>query len=180
MKSAELKAFHSSVSNEWFTPGHIIEAARKAMGGIDLDPATSWDGNRLEVKARNFFDVEMDGLTRDWYGRVWLNPPYGRSGGISNAALWSRKLILQLDQGKVSCACLLVKGAPSERWFGPLFRPDFTICFPYGRLSFMTEEGVAIKGNAHGSAIIGMGVNRKRFIDAFKKIGAIVVPVNVE
>jgi hypothetical protein len=60
---------------EWYTPAEYIAAARRALGDIDLDPATSAIAQRT-VKARHYFTRDEDGLVRPWRGRVWLNPPY--------------------------------------------------------------------------------------------------------
>jgi hypothetical protein len=47
------------------------------MGGIDLDPASCATANET-VRARTFYSRKDDGLKRPWFGRVWLNPPYGK------------------------------------------------------------------------------------------------------
>ena len=64
--------------NEFYTPSHIIEIARACMGGIDLDPASCAIANET-VKASRFYDIRQNGLKRPWFGRIWLNPPFGRS-----------------------------------------------------------------------------------------------------
>ena len=51
----------SSKTNEWYTPAKYIEAARKVMGGIDLDPATCELANKT-VKATKYHTKENNGL----------------------------------------------------------------------------------------------------------------------
>ena len=47
------------------------------MGGIDLDPASCAEANKI-VQAKQFYSQRDDGLKQPWFGRIWLNPPYGR------------------------------------------------------------------------------------------------------
>lgn len=63
--------------DEWYTPPTVIEAARTAMGGIDLDPASCSDANKV-VRARTWWAASDLPLERKWAGNVWLNPPYGQ------------------------------------------------------------------------------------------------------
>jgi DNA N-6-adenine-methyltransferase (Dam) len=64
-------------NNEWFTPPQYIEAARRMLGEIDLDPASHSIAQQA-VKAARFYTLQDDGLAREWHGRIWLNPPYAQ------------------------------------------------------------------------------------------------------
>ena len=68
-------------NDEWLTPPSIL--AR--LGELDLDPCSPiirpWD------TAKKHFNVRDNGLEQDWFGRVWLNPPFG-----SEAVRWLKKL----------------------------------------------------------------------------------------
>jgi hypothetical protein len=57
--------------DEWLTPPEIV----KALGEFDLDPCAPI--RRPWPTAKNHFTTETDGLKQKWFGRVWLNPPYG-------------------------------------------------------------------------------------------------------
>jgi hypothetical protein len=76
MSQTAFAARHSCDSPEWYTPHAFIEAARRVMGGIDLDPASHEEANR-NVEATTFFTKDDDGLNRSWYGRVFVNPKEG-------------------------------------------------------------------------------------------------------
>ena len=64
----------NNVSVDWYTPPWIFER----MGiEFDLDPCQPI--NSIEwIPAKNRYTIEDDGLECEWFGRVWLNPPYGK------------------------------------------------------------------------------------------------------
>ena len=56
----------------WLTPPYLL----RSLGDFDLDPCAAT--NRPWDTAKNHYTKEDDGLSLEWFGRVWLNPPYGR------------------------------------------------------------------------------------------------------
>ena len=58
-------------TDTWLTPPHII----KAVGEFDLDPATPID--MPWRTATIMYNVNDDGYSKEWCGRVFMNPPYG-------------------------------------------------------------------------------------------------------
>lgn len=61
-----------NTTDEWYTPKEIINS----LGSFDLDPCAPVV--RLWDTAQNHFTKEDDGLSKEWFGRIWLNPPYSR------------------------------------------------------------------------------------------------------
>lgn len=166
------RLINQSNNNEWYTPAAYVSAARAVMGAIDLDPASNEYANRI-VMAGAFYSRQDDGLSRAWFGRVWLNPPYGREEAQteSNQAVWSRRLIDEYDAGNVSQAVLLVNAVPGNRWFAPLWR--FPICFPDHRIRFYNEDTAAGQPT-HSNALVYLGENVSGFMTVFSAIGPVV------
>jgi hypothetical protein len=165
----ELAAF-SSNAVEWYTPGRYIEAARQALGGIDLDPASSPKANEV-VQARQIFTEKDDGLDRPWHGRVWLNPPYGATDKQSNTGIWAEKLITEYRADRVQAAVLLVNAVTDRAWFQQLW--DFPICFTDHRIEFYTPKGTP-KQPISGNAFIYFGGEPERFVSSFADVGPVV------
>ena len=74
-------------SHNWGTPEWLVDVVHDVMGRIDLDPAST-DEHNERVKAGLYYTKEMDGLTRQWSGKVWCNPPYGRGELLAFTTKW--------------------------------------------------------------------------------------------
>ena len=161
---------HSSNSVEWYTPSVYADIARKVMGSIDLDPASSCEAN-LNIKAERYYTREMDGLSLGWHGNVWLNPPYGQ--GMIN---WVTKTFAEYDNQNIDQIILLVKPSVSTKWFAMLSRRCVR-CETDQRIQFLDGHGKA-KGNcpAHGNVFFGLGVDPDPFASHFSQIGTVSIP----
>lgn len=162
-----------SDNNEWYTPAIYIDAARKLMGSIDMDPASCEYANQL-IKATNIYTIETDGLSHNWNGNIWLNPPYGRdSDNTPNQKLWSEYLTNQYKAGNISQAVLLVNAVTDRSWFQPLW--DYPICFVEKRIKFH-DDNMTPGQPTHGNVFVYFGDNVTGFIAHFKSFGRIVIP----
>ena len=157
-------------SVEWYTPKKYVEAARKVMGEIELDPASSSQANRI-VQAKLFYDQTHDGFTKTWKARtVWLNPPYCKSGNTSNQAMWTAKLLREYKAGNVNEAIVLVTSATDTTWFHRLYQ--FPMCFVKGRIQFTTPTGKQ-GGATKGSIFVYLGKQQERFRQVFARFGVV-------
>lgn len=155
-----------SGEQEYYTPSEIVFAAREALGRIDLDPASSEQANRL-IGAGTFFTREMDGLSREWFGNVWMNHPFGR---IENPR-WVQKMLREYREGRVKAACLITFACTSESWFQPLLRHPQ--CFLSPRTNFVTPTGGVKRGVTKGSVVTYLGPDVESFCRAFRRLGVV-------
>lgn len=153
--------------NEWYTPAEYIEAAREAMGGIDLDPASSAKAQEA-VKAAEFFTIQRDGLSQAWHGRVWMNPPYAQPL-ISN---FIEKLITETSEGRVEQAIVLTHNSTDTIWFHRLEEVAARICFTRGRVAFIDPQGDRC-APTQGQAFFYLGENEAAFTSVFSRYGFI-------
>jgi phage N-6-adenine-methyltransferase len=158
----------NSGENEWYTPPDIIECARKAMGNIDCDPASSLLANET-VKAAEFFTKDDDGLSKKWHGNVWVNPPYAQP----LIAQFAEAAASKFEAGEFQQSCILVNNATETQWFQRLLSAASGVCFPSSRIRFLSPDG---KPGAplQGQAIFYLGDNFQGFADAFVGFGTIL------
>lgn len=160
-----------SKSNEWYTPAIYIEAARSVLGQIDLDPASCEEAQRV-VQAGTYYTIDDDGLSRNWAGCVWLNPPYGTLAGKSVAGIWIAKLIEQYQIGQTTAAIILVNAATEHKWFAPLW--EHPICFTNHRIKFISARDDQPVQPLIGSAFAYLGPAPNRFAATFRQFGPVV------
>lgn len=154
---------NNSGNNEWYTPAEYIEAARKAMGSIDTDPASNDIANKV-VKAEKYYTIETDGLAHDWHGNVWMNPPY------SSDLITKFIEKLKEQRGNYEQAIILVNNATETQWFYEIVKIASAVCFPKSRVKFYMPDGKT-GAPLQGQAVLYVGNNTEKFISAFGGIG---------
>lgn len=166
-----------SITNEHYTPEPIVESARRVLGEIDLDPASCTVANE-RVRAARWFGVDDDGLSLPWAGRVFLNPPGGRTPAKwrdvyetrSSATAWWRRLVSEYTLCKVDAAIFvgfnleILRTSQGGRWPSALRYP---FCVPRERLCFGGDDPT------HANAIMYLGPDVEVFEREFSVIGEV-------
>ena len=152
---------------DYITPAPIIEAARRVLGHIDLDPASNSIANQT-VKALNYYDEQ--GLERFWYGNVWMNHPFSRE----HNADWINRLIAHYEGGFVDNACCICFASTSESWFKPLMQ--YPQCYLSPRTNYIGLDGKPRKGVPKGSVVTYLGWKNKTFAQEFAALGSVMIP----
>ena len=174
MTSIPIKAKNpllTSDSDEWYTPQDIIQRVNDCIGPIDIDPCSEpWSAEHpFRVPAQHHFTKAMDGLSRPWFGHVFVNPPYGRA-----LPHWVLKTYLAHNRGETGETILLVPARTDTKWFQYLWEAS-RVCFVRGRISFESPAGAKWCA-PFPSAIAYWGPSPTRFEYFFTPLGHIVTP----
>ena len=143
---AEGVGFYDSLAadttTEWFTPSFLFDA----MGiRFDLDPASP--GRRLTpwIPANRFYTTY--GLEREWFGTIWLNPPYGREV----LPLWLAKFAQHRN------GVALVPERTSTNWWQELVaEADLILCLNR-KIAFASPSGERTTAFPIGSILVAFG-----------------------
>jgi transcriptional regulator with XRE-family HTH domain len=132
-------AGNSSTSETWTTPKEFLEPLYRVFGVFDLDPCSpTSDGHTTFVKARAYFTEADDGLSLPWFGRVFMNPPYGRS-----IHKWTAKAKAEVDQGNAEVVVGILPARLDTRYAHRDIKGSASVFFLQGRLKFGSVEQVA-------------------------------------
>ncbi len=163
---------YNSGNNEWYTPPEFIEAAREVMGSIDTDPASSHRANET-VKATQYFTAETNGLTKEWNGNVWMNPPYSQPLISQFADAVTEKYI----SGEIDQAVILVNNATETKWFQKmLLVVSSAFCLVKKRIKFLNINNEPVGAPLQRQCIIYFGNKISMFYKYFIQFGPIFVP----
>lgn len=158
-----LKTLTSSNSDEHNTPAYLIEAARKVLDNIDLDPMSNRLANKT-VNAITFYTKEDDGLTRDWYGKIWLNPPFS----LSKLAI--PKLVDSYKSGQVVEAVLLIKSDVSTQKYKLLY--PYPFCELDRRVKFLDSNNTN-QGSPFPVVMFYLGKKFYKWNQVMSKLGKV-------
>lgn len=153
---------NNSGNNEWYTPDCYIESAKEVMGSIDLDPASSDVANQ-RVQAESIYTAETDGLKQKWYGNIWMNPPYAQP--------LIQHFCEKLTTEQYEQAIVLVNNATETKWGNLLLSISSAICFPKGRIRFISPDGSTGDSPLQGQMFAYIGDKTDAFINEFKQYG---------
>ncbi|WP_409048608.1 DNA N-6-adenine-methyltransferase [Microbacterium sp. HA-8] len=151
----------ASGSTEWYTPPHVLNLVTELFGAIDLDPASN-EGEPW-VTARTYYTKADDGLSREWSGRVFLNPPWDSQG---SPGPWVAKLVDEYTTGRVSEAICLLPARVNTAWMDRL--APYARCFVRGRLRFGDATGDA----PFAVVLVYLGDRVQEFVDLFDALGS--------
>lgn len=119
------------------TPDYIFDACDEVFGPFTFDPATALGFHTTDVildrggivvtldgtydaspdehpvfRGTTTYPDRNDGLSEPWFGRVWMNHPYGREDWR-----WVRRAREQVRNGDADLVCALVPVKASMKWW---------------------------------------------------------------
>ena len=126
---------------EWLTPPELVQK----LGKFDLDPCSPINAPFLH--ATNNFTTNDDGLTQKWFGRVYLNPPYGRG-----MEFWLEKLKYHGNG-----IALIFARTETKCFFEHIWNDADAILFVKGRIRFYHVTGIQAGTPGAPSVFIAYG-----------------------
>lgn len=126
------------VTQTWISPKWIIDA----IGPFDHDPCAAFP-RPWDCAARNTIEA-MDGLSVEWQGRVWLNPPFHRY----RVAEWVKRLAMH------GCGTALLHARTEAEWFEPCWNNASGILFLADRIHFHYPNGRRAEANSGAPACL--------------------------
>ncbi len=162
------RADYCTGNDERFTPPEYIRAAREVMGNIHLDPASHRLAQKV-VQADTYYTQQDDGLTKDWHGSVWLNPPFSQP----QISQFVDKLVTEFLGGTVQQAILLTNNSSDTTWFHKAATHAAMLCFTRGRIRCVGPDGGGTPMQGH--VLFYFGREQQRFYQIFTQFGTLLV-----
>lgn len=119
------KVVHASNKDTWGTPWDFFLWLDQQFD-FTLDVCATAEN----AKCTDFLTPEMDGLEIDWWGRVFMNPPY------SHIDRWMEEMCGATKTGEIELGVALVAARPDTQWWWNALVCASEVWFLKGRLTF--------------------------------------------
>lgn len=145
----------------WLTPPEILGA----LGPFDLDPCAAPSPRPWPTAARHI-ELPECGLSAEWSGRVWCNPPFG-----NQTWLWLERMAQHGNGIALTFARTETEGF--RRW---VWGEAHSVMFLASRPHFYRQDGMRAAGNSGGPiCLIAYGSNNTKALRESGLNGAIVL-----
>lgn len=146
-----------------------------------------------------FYTKEDDGLSKPWFGRVFMNHPFHRGEkacppdhskcrkvtcvkrgfhidkDIPANIEWINHLVNDYESGLVKEAVCVTFSSMSEGWMMPLLK--YPQLFPDGRIHYRNPDGTKSNSATKGSLVTYLGTNVAKFKECYGHLGEIKIRV---
>lgn len=156
-----MRTKNTDLKDVWQTPPELLNLLRKPGTPIDLDPCA---GTNTGIAETNVTDTPVwyadklpredtiyggDGLSHEWGGRVFVNPPF------SNKRAWLSKVVESQDDTDVIFALTPDSTDVKSWWHGYIAEEAEYVWFSRGRISYINPE----TGEPAGSPTFGTAIS---------------------
>ncbi len=125
MNMKNSKGMFTSATDDWSTPPEVFTRLDEEFD-FTLDPCCTHEN----ATCAHHFTREDNGLAKPWFGRVFMNPPYGRVIGD-----WMEKALYENRHRNVTVVCL-VPARTDTAWWHDYAMKAHEIRLIRGRLKF--------------------------------------------
>lgn len=153
--------------DEWYTPTEYVEAARKVLGRIGLDPASCPTAQGV-VRAEKYYTKDDDGLLLPWRGTVFLNPPYS----YPLVEQFTKRAVDLYRQGTIEAAIILTNNCTDAGWFHNIATSSGAFCFTRGRVQFWRDNQERF-ATRQGQVFFYLGPDVATFRATFAQFGMV-------
>lgn len=124
------KSLFSSNTEEWETPQNLFDALNNEFH-FTLDVCATNENH----KCSDYFTKEIDGISKEWIGVCWMNPPYGKT-----IKYWIKKAYDESLKGS-TVVCLIPARTDTAYWHDYVMKGE--VRFIRGRLKFSGSKNSA-------------------------------------
>lgn len=146
---------------EWYTPKWIFEAMDTKFDMDVCHPINTIP----YIPASKKYTIKDDGLNQPWIGKVWMNPPYGKS-----IDKWLEKFYNHQN------GIALVFARTDTQWFHKYCATADAILFLSGRIKFVDGLGKKSGSPGCGSMLVAFGKENVKTLESMYEYGLIIYP----